>query len=74
MFKPVWLEAELVVTGYLTEVSVQFLQQLLVANGLLLRGKRVEGGKLWHGDGEEFRGRIQLQGTRPLEEGIYELC
>ena len=80
MFKPVWLEAELVVTSYLTEVSVQLLQQLLVADGLLLWSKRMEGGKLWHGNGEEFRSGVQLQGTRPLEyinEGldtVHELC
>ena len=47
---PVRLEAESVIACDLTEVSLQLLQQLLVANGLLAGNERVDAVELWHRD------------------------
>lgn len=46
---PVRLEAELVVACDLTQISLQFLQQLLVAHSLPVGDEWVQGVELWHG-------------------------
>ena len=69
---PVGLEAELVITGDLTQVSLQLLKHLLVAPGLLKGGKGVQAGELRHGDWKKLCSGIELECAGTLWEGGRE--
>ena len=68
-FRPVWLEAELVIAGQLTEVPLQLLQEFLVAHGLLRGDEGVELAELRHRYRKQLRCSVQFHRAGALEGG-----